>query len=103
MIFGVYIDYSTLDCMEQTRSRIAAVMDASVSIGLALLVAYLVLREPGTGLTREANGALLMIVLSGLFAGAYWLTERLYIFRALAFVAARLSWPERKQMALVYA
>lgn len=78
------------------------VLDFLASGLLVLLLIHLVLREPTPELPREAIGMLLMFYLGLLFACSYLAPQKLVLFRVLGFVAHYLSYPRRREMALVY-
>ena len=89
--------------MDSPRPTLVIASDALISILMAALLAFLVLRQPSPELPKEALGGLLMFYLGLLFACAYAAPRRLYVLRALAFLAEHLSYPQRRYMALVYA
>lgn len=79
------------------------ILDIMVSVFLVLVAGYLLWRQPSDSLPKEALGMLLMFYLGLLFACAYAVRERLLLFKALSLVSEYLSYPQRRQMALVYA
>ena len=89
--------------MDSARPSLVIASDALISILMAALLAFLVWRQPSPELPEEALGGLVMFYLGLLFACAYAAPRRLYVFRALAFVAEHLSYPRQRYMALVYA
>ncbi len=82
------------------RARMA--LDIVVSSFLVVLGVYLFLKEPTQELPREALGMIAMFYLGLLFGCAYVARERLYVLRVLSLISEYLSYPQRRQMALVY-
>lgn len=76
--------------------------DVILSTVLAILAIYLFAREPTPELPSDALSMLAMFYLGLLLVCAYFARERLLLFRALSFVAEHLSYPQRREMAIVY-
>ena len=89
--------------MEAQRSIGVVIADSAVSIFMAMLLGYLVLKEPTPELPHEALGALLMFYLALLMVCSYAAPRRLYILRVLALVGEKGSFPSARYMLLVYA
>jgi hypothetical protein len=92
-----------LQKLNSRSNLVAKIIDVFVSILLAGLLLYLALVSPSEQLPKEALILLLTFYLGLLFTCAYAFTDRLILFRVLAFVATYVSYPRRKEMAIVYA
>lgn len=80
-----------------------AVSDAVVSASLVALAAYLALAEPTPAVSSAVLSLTFFLYLAVLFVGAYARPNGLLVFRGLMAVCLYLSWPRRREMALVYA
>jgi multisubunit Na+/H+ antiporter MnhB subunit len=78
------------------------VVNGVVRVSLTILLVFLLFRDPTPELPRSALAMLGTFYLGILFACAYLMKERLWIFQALSFVSEKLSYPGRREMNLVY-
>ena len=82
--------------------KVKSALDIIVSGLLLVLVFYLVAKEPTPELPMSSIGGLVMSYLGLLFICSYLAPKRLYLFRMLSFASEHLSYPRRREMALVY-